>query len=199
MPACDARFIPDNDRIPNGNRHKHYSAHRSQTTTVGRNKGQQIRIKRYASDGITLLDFAFYTVIDVHDEDLDVVFMDFKDPESTHYYLRDRLVLARTDLFTDKIDSQATNDSEFTKHLTDNGRHRELIVITPHGDMSETHTGKQAECVTERLSSECVFVWFCAGLSSKKTSCANRLDRLWAIALTHSSLLMKEGHLCMSI
>jgi hypothetical protein len=109
MTTYDARIIPTS--IPNApvREREHCSAHRSQITTIGRNKGQQVRIVRYAPNGVTRLDFALYTVTDVHDEEPDVVFVRYRDPESTHHDLRDRLGLSSTDPFTGKIKSLSLN------------------------------------------------------------------------------------------
>ena len=192
MPSYNARFIPNIDRIPNDNRREHCAAQRSQITTIGRNKGQQVRIERYAPDEVTRLDLALYTVIDVHDEEPDVVFVGYKDPESTHHDLRDRLGLAGTNPFTGKINSQvpdpsltdaeAKENSEFVERLTDNGRHRGLIVIAPHGGNIEQHTDEQAERVGRQLAAKCVSVWICKGF--KKNGGA--FDR-WHITSTDIS------------
>lgn len=68
MPSYDARFIPCIN-VRSGPRREHCSAHHSQIATIGRNQGQQVRIERYAPDGVTLLDLTLYTVIDVHDDE----------------------------------------------------------------------------------------------------------------------------------
>ena len=163
MPSYDARFIPTG--IPNApvREREHCVAHRNQITTIGRNKGQQVRVKRFDPDGTESPDFALYTVIDVHDEEPNVVFVRYRDPESKHHDLKDRLGLSGPDPFTGKIDSQVTDDSEYVEHLTDNGRHRGLIVIAPHGGNIERHTDEQAERVGEQLASKCVSVWVCKG------------------------------------
>jgi hypothetical protein len=156
MPSYDARLIPSiNAR--NGPIRKHCSAHRSQIATIGRDKGQQVRVERYAPDGATLSALALYTIIDVHDEELDVVLVGYRDPESRNHDLRDRLGLSSTDPFTGKINSQVTDppltdreakeDGEFVERLTDNRRHRGLIVIAPHGGDIERHTDEQEERV----------------------------------------------------
>jgi len=71
MPSYNAQIIPKSS-VPNGHIREHCSAQRSQILTIGRNKGQQVRIERYAPEGLKPLDFALYTVIDVHDEEPDV-------------------------------------------------------------------------------------------------------------------------------
>ena len=191
MPSYDARFIP-NSCVPNSHIREHCSAHREQITTVGRNKGQQVRVERYTPDGLTVLDLALYTVIDVHDEEPDLVFVAYTDPESTPHDLRDRLGLSSTDPFTGKINSQLTDPtltddkakekSEFVERLTDNGRHRGLIVIAPHGGNIERHTDEQAERVGKQLSPKCVSVWVCKGFKQR----GGAFDR-WHITSTDIS------------
>ena len=172
MPSYNARCIPNN-AVPNGHRREHCSARSGQITTIGANKGQQVRLERYAPDGLDPLDLALYTVIDVRDEEPDAVFADYRDTESTHHGLRDRLGLSSTDPFTGKINSEVphpafTDDaaaakSEFVERITDNGHHRGLIVIAPHGGNIEQHTDEQAERVGKQLSTKCVSVWVCKG------------------------------------
>ena len=145
----------------------------SRSRLSGRNKGQQVRVERYTPDGLTLLDLALYTVIDVHDEESDLVFVGYTDPESKKHDLRDRLGLSGIVPFTGKIksevpdpsftDDEAKCNSEFVERLTDNGRHQGLIAIAPHGGDIEIHTDEQAKRVGERLSSKCVSVWVCKG------------------------------------
>ena len=172
MSSYDARIIPSSN-IPNAPIREHCSAHHSQITTIGRNKGQQVRIGRYATDGVTLADFALYTVIDLHNEEPDVVFLGFRDPESENHDLRDRLGLYGADTFGGKIDSQvphptftdaeAEANGEFVERLIDNGRHRGLIAIAPHGGDIERHTDEQADRVVRKLACNCVSAWVCKG------------------------------------
>ena len=172
MSSYDARIIPSSN-IPNAPIREHCSAHHSRITTIGRNKGQQVRVGRYAPDGVTLADFALYTVIDLHNEETDVVFLGFRDPESENHDLRDRLGLSGTDTFGGKIDSQVPHPtytdaeaeaySEFVERLIDNGRHRGLIAIAPHGGDIERHTDEQADRVGKQLVCNCVSVWLCKG------------------------------------
>jgi len=165
MPSYNARIIPSSN-IPNAPIREHCSAHHRQITTIGRNKGQQVRVERYAPDGVTLEDYALYTVGDLHDEEPDIVFLGFRDPESEKHDLRDRLGLSGTNAFRGKINSQVTDptdDGEFVERLTDNGRHRGLIVIAPHGGDIERHTDEQADRVVKQLASKCVSAWVCRG------------------------------------
>ena len=170
MPSYDARLIPDIDRIPSGNRREHCLEHRSRITTIGRNKGQQVRIDRHAPDAEDPPPRALYPVIDVHDDEPDVVFVGYKNLDD----LRDRLKLSSTGPFTGRINSNVPDptlkvekvkqNSEFVECLTDDGRQCGLILITPHGGEIEIPTDEQAQRVRERLASKCVSVWFCKGL-----------------------------------
>jgi phage replication-related protein YjqB (UPF0714/DUF867 family) len=172
MSSYNARIIPSSN-IPNAPIREHCSAHHSQITTIGRIKGQQVRVGRYAPDGVTLADFALYTVSDLHEEEPDTVFVGFREPESEKHDLRDRLGLSDAYTFGGKIDSQvphptytdaeAEANSEFVERLTDNGRHRGLIAIAPHGGDIERHADEQAERVGKQLSAKCVSAWVCKG------------------------------------
>lgn len=162
MPSYNARFLPSSC-VPKSPIQEHCVAHREQITTIGRDKGQQVRVERYTPDGLTLLDFALYTVIDVHDEEPELVFVGYTDPESTHHDLRDRLGLSSIEPFIGKIKSEVTDDSEFIESLTDNSSHRGLIAIAPHGGAIERHTDEQAEHVRQHLGSKPIFVWLCKG------------------------------------
>jgi len=187
MPSYNAKVIPKSS-VPNGHRREHCSAHRNQITTIGRNKGQQVRVERYAPDGVTRVDLALYTVIDLHNREPDMVFLGYREPED----LKKRLGLSSTDPFTGKInsqvpdptltDNQAKKQGEFVERLTDNGRHRGLIVIAPHGGDIEIHTDEQAKRVGELLSTKGVSVWVCKGF--KKDNGA--FDR-WHITSTDIS------------
>lgn len=172
MQSYNARYIP-NSCISNSHIRENCSVHRNQITTIGRNKGQQVRVERYTPDGLTLLDYTLYTIIDVHDEEPDLVFAGYTDPESTEHDLRDRLGLSDIEPFTGKIksevphptftDAEAEECSEFVERFTDNGRHRGLIAIAPHGGAIEPHTDEQAEHISDRLAFKSVSVWICNG------------------------------------
>jgi phage replication-related protein YjqB (UPF0714/DUF867 family) len=158
MPSYSAQVIPRTD-VPNGNIREHCIAHQTQITSIGRDVGQQVRAERYAPDGVTRLGYALYTVIAVHNQEPDIVFLGYESPSD----LNDRLDTTTAEPFTGKIDSRVIDDTEFTEHLRDNGRHRGLIVIAPHGGDIEPHTAEQAECVGELLVSKCISVWACKG------------------------------------
>jgi len=172
MPFYNARIIPSSD-IPNAPIREHCSVDPSQIISIGRDKGQQVRVGRYAQDGVNLADFALYTVIDLHNDGPDIVFLGFRDPESTNHDLRDRLGLSSTDAFAGKIisqvphptytDEEAKENSEFVERLIDNGNHSGLIAIAPHGGNIEPITDVQAERVSFQLAGKCVSTWVCKG------------------------------------
>jgi phage replication-related protein YjqB (UPF0714/DUF867 family) len=167
MFSYNARMQPDSNILDAPIR-EHCIAQHTQITTIGRNKGEQVRLEHFAPDGVTLLDFALYTVIDVHDQEPDLVFVGFRDPESTHQDLHDRLGLSGTAPFTGRINSQVTDDAineegGYVERLIDNGHHRGLIVIAPHGGNIERHTDEQAEQVQEKFESKCISLWMCLG------------------------------------
>lgn len=172
MPSYNARFIPSSC-VPKRPIREHCVAHRNQITTIGRDKGQQVRVERCTADGQTLLDFALYTVIDVHDEEPDLMFVGYSEPESTNHDLRDRLGLSGVEPFTGKIksevpdpsltDDEAEKCSEFVERLTDDGHHQGLIAIAPHGGNIEPQTDEQAEHVRQHLASKSISLWLCKG------------------------------------
>lgn len=170
MATSDARILPTS--IPNAfvREREHCSAHRNQTTAIGRNKGQQVRIGRHVLNG-TQLGLALYTTIPVRDEEADVVLVRYRDPESTHHDLRDRLGVSSTDPFTGKVNSRVPDDeekcnSEFVERVTDSRRLRGLIAIALHGGNIEPHTDEQAERVGKLLACKCVSVWLCKGFKT---------------------------------
>jgi phage replication-related protein YjqB (UPF0714/DUF867 family) len=162
-----AQFIPNKDRFDPSHRREHCSANRNQIHMIGLNPGQQVRIERPTANGTTL---ALYTIIDTHEEEPDAVYVGYTNLEDD---LRKRLGLSNTHPFTGNLNAQVTAvdltvsqarcNSEFIEQLHDNGDHRGLIVIAPHGGDIEEYTDEQAEHVSKQLSSKCVSVWVCKG------------------------------------
>jgi phage replication-related protein YjqB (UPF0714/DUF867 family) len=161
-----ARFIPNISRFHNNPCREHCLVNRDQLNKIGGNLRRQIRIERPTANGTTL---ALYTVIDVHDQEPDTVFVGYKNPED----LRDRLELSRTDAFTGRVNTkvaavdlsyaEAESNSEFIEDVNDDGYNREVVVIAPHGGHIEKYTDKQAERVGKQLSSKYVSEWICRG------------------------------------
>ena len=181
-----AQFKPDKDRFDIHHRREHCSANSNQIDMIGLNRGQQVRIERSTASGTTL---ALYTIIDTHEEEPDAVFVGYTDVEDD---LGKRLGLSNTQPFTGNLNAQVTAadltvsqarcNSEFIEQLDDNGHHRGLIVIAPHGGDIEEYTDEQAEHVGKQLSSKCVSVWVCKGFKEH----GGALDR-WHITSTDIS------------
>jgi phage replication-related protein YjqB (UPF0714/DUF867 family) len=137
---------------------EHCSADPERLATIGRARGQQVRIKRSASE------FALYTVSETRQESPDKIVR-----------LGDAglLRLGTSAGFTGTLDSQvphpAFNDaeaeanSEFVERLKDNGAHKGLIAIAPHGGNIEQYTDQQAERVAAQLTTKGVSAWRCKG------------------------------------
>jgi hypothetical protein len=163
-----AQFKPDKDRFDPPHHREHCSANSNQIHMIGLNRYQQVRIERPTANGTTL---ALYTIVDTHEEEPNDVFIDYRNPDD---------LKARLDLNPNNIEaitgnlnaqvtavgltvSQARCNSEFIEQLDDNGHHRGLVVIAPHGGDIEEYTDEQAEHIGKQLSSKCVSVWVCKG------------------------------------
>jgi phage replication-related protein YjqB (UPF0714/DUF867 family) len=138
---------------------EHCSADPDKLATVGCVLGQQVRIRRSSSQ------YALYTVS--------------KEPrqESPDNIVRmgagGRHRLGTSDEFAATLDSrvphptfteaEAEDRSEFVERLKDNGTHKGLIAIAPHGGQIEPYTDRQAERVAEVLTRKGVSSWRCKG------------------------------------
>jgi phage replication-related protein YjqB (UPF0714/DUF867 family) len=161
-----AHFIPNISNVSNGHRREHCSANGNRIKKIGIGQGQQVRIVRILTKGNS---FALYTVSDVHDQELNSVFVGYTEPKD----LQARLELLDTNPFRGRVntqvvatgltDTQAETYSEFVERLTDDGYNSKLIVIAPHGGYIEKHTDKQAERVCEQLPERYVSSWVCKG------------------------------------
>ena len=137
---------------------EHCSADPARLATVGRARGQQVRIYRDADT------FGLYTVSEVRPETVDTVVRMGRSG-------RERL---GTDTeFPGVVDSraprsrlseyQAQAEGELVERLTDDGGQSRLIAIAPHGGDIEPHTDDQAERVATRLAARSVSSWRCKG------------------------------------
>lgn len=137
---------------------EHCSADPDKLRTVGRASGQQVRIKRSSTQ------YALYTVSLVPQES----------PENIVRMGATGLQRLGTSAeFVGTLDSrvphptftdaEAEANSEFVERLKDNGRHRGLIAIAPHGGNIEQHSDRQAERVASRLAGKGVSSWRCKG------------------------------------
>ena len=168
--SFSARIKLIDNGIPNGHIREHCLANLDEIRKIGKDRCQQVRIERPTATGTVR---AIYTVIDVHDEEPDVVFVDKNSDD-----LLARLELSSEDLlsadtFPGKVNAQVTavgltdaeaeDSSEFIENLADNCHNHGLIVIAPHGGNIEKYTDEQAEHVGQKLSSEYVSQWICKG------------------------------------
>jgi phage replication-related protein YjqB (UPF0714/DUF867 family) len=182
-----AQFKPDKDRFDPPHHREHCSANSNQIHMIGLNRYQQVRIERPTANGTTL---ALYTIVDTHEEEPNDVFIDYRNPDD----LKARLDLNPNNIeaFTGNLNAQVTAvgltvsqarcNSEFIEQLDDNGHHRGLIVIAPHGGDIEEYTDEQAEQIGKQFSSKCVSVWVCKGFKEH----GGALDR-WHITSTDIS------------
>jgi phage replication-related protein YjqB (UPF0714/DUF867 family) len=137
---------------------EHCSADPDRLKTIGRAVGQQVRIKRGSSQ------YALYTVSEPHQESPDNI---------VRIGLGGRQRLGTSDEFGATVEAQvpdpllteaeAEDRSEFVERLADNGFHKGLIAIAPHGGQIEPYTDRQAERVAEQLSAKGVSSWRCKG------------------------------------
>ena len=137
---------------------EHCSADPDKLATVGRERGQQVRIKRNDSE------YGLYTVSQIRQESPNNI---------VRMGSTGRKRLGTSDEFVGSLDSQvphhtfddadAETNNEFVERLEDNGTHTGLIVIAPHGGDIEPHTDQQAERVASRLAAKVVSSWRCKG------------------------------------
>ncbi|MCF2149123.1 poly-gamma-glutamate hydrolase family protein [Desmonostoc muscorum LEGE 12446] len=138
---------------------EHCSADPDQLLTIGRAINQQIRVK------FDDTKYAIYTVRNTPQETPDNIVRVTQEGGSR---------LGQSNFpFNVTIDSQVVNTTyndddaqeskEFVERLTDNGTHKKLIAIAPHGGLIEIKTDKQAERVASQLASKGVSCWLCKG------------------------------------
>src|SRR5215470_2726847 len=137
---------------------EHCSADPDRLAGIGMAAGQQVRIRRTATD------YALYTVSEARDEN----------PENTVRMGADgRRRLGTSDEFPGIIDSQvphptftqaqARANDEFIERLGDDGSQANLITLAPHGGDIEPRTDHQAERVASRLGAALASSWRCKG------------------------------------
>ena len=137
---------------------EHCSADPERLKTIGRSVGQQVRIKRSGSQ------YALYTVSEPRQESPDnVVRMgaDGRRRLGTSYEFA-ATVYAQVPN-PNLTEAEAEARSEFVERLADNGTHKGLIAIAPHGGQIEPYTDQQAERVAWRLAHKGVSSWRCKG------------------------------------
>jgi phage replication-related protein YjqB (UPF0714/DUF867 family) len=137
---------------------EHCSADPEGLAMIGCAIGQQVRIVRSGSE------YALYTVEMARDESPDTI---------VRMGAGGRGRLGTTEEFSAVVSSrvpdptlteaEAAARSEFVERLADNGTHKGLVAIAPHGGQIELYTDAQAERVAAVLASNGVSSWRCKG------------------------------------
>ena len=138
---------------------EHCSADPARLATVGRARGQQVRIYRDAST------FGLYTVSEVRPETDDTVVRDgpFRPASGSAPTPSSRGVLDSRVPRSRLSEYRARAEGELIERLSDDGGQSQLIAIAPHGGDIEPHTDDQAERVATRLAARYVSSWRCKG------------------------------------
>lgn len=139
---------------------EHCSADPEALAAIGRERGHQIRV-RLAADPTT---FALYTVSETRDEIADSLVRMGRGGrarlgDGSEFAAVVDSVVPRPGL----DDTEAERLHEFVERLSDDGTHRGLIVLAPHGGDIEPHTDTQADRVAEQLAEHGVSSWRCKG------------------------------------
>jgi phage replication-related protein YjqB (UPF0714/DUF867 family) len=144
-------------------RREHCSVDGRLLASLGAALGHQIRIRR------TETEYGLYTVSERRDED---------DAGVVRLGLTGRRRLGTDDPFDGAVvlpaadptlsDAAAEAAGELVERLDDDGEHRGLIVIAPHGGDIERHTDEQAEHVASRLAAFGVSSWRCKGWKDRR-------------------------------
>ena len=150
---------------------EHCSADAEPLAAIGRARGHQVRIRR-AADASAV---ALYTVTETRDE---------PSPGVVRMGREGRERLGATGTFAAVVDSvvprqnlsddDAERLGEFVERLRDNGVHRGLIAIAPHGGDIEPHTDVQAERIADRLATFRASTWRCLGFGRGGAGAARR-------------------------
>jgi phage replication-related protein YjqB (UPF0714/DUF867 family) len=175
--ATIRKALPSQDDLKA--RREHCSVDRRLLGSVGAALGQQVRIRRTATE------YALYTVSEPRDED---------EADVVRLGLTGRRRLGTDDPFDGAVvlpaadptlsDCDAETRGELVERLDDNGEHRGLIVIAPHGGDIEPHTDEQAEHVAFRLGGHGVSSWRCKGWKGRREGGGGGALECWHITST---------------
>jgi phage replication-related protein YjqB (UPF0714/DUF867 family) len=140
------------------NDEEHCSADPEKLATVGCVIGQQVRIVRNSSQ------YALYTVKMPRQESPDNI-VRMGAGGRGRLGTSDELAAILSSQVPDPTltEAEAEAKSEFVERLRDNGTHKGLVAIAPHGGQVELYTDDQAERVAEVLASQGVSSWRCKG------------------------------------
>ena len=157
-------------------RREHCSIDDRLLESLGAELGQQIRIRRTATE------YALFTVSERRDED---------DPGVVRLGLGGRRRLGTDDPFDGAgvlpaahptmSDDDAEASGELVERLDDDGSQRELIVIAPHGGDIERHTDEQAERAASRLRRCKISSWRCKGWKQRREDGSGGAFDCWHI------------------
>ena len=137
---------------------EHCSVDPATLAEIGADHKHQVRVVR------TDFGVALYTVSEVRDDDpRGVVRMGAKGRQRLGAELGFTGTIDGTVPEPTLNDDDAERQGEFVERLQDDGRHRKLIAIAPHGGDIEKHTDAQAERVARRLRRHGVSAWRCKG------------------------------------
>jgi phage replication-related protein YjqB (UPF0714/DUF867 family) len=160
-------------------RREHCSVDGRLLGSVGADLGQQIRIRRTATE------YALYTVSERRDED---------DADVVRLGLTGRRRLGTDDTFSGAVVLPAADPTlsgrdaerrgELVERLADDGEHRGLIVIAPHGGDIEPDTDEQAERVASGLRRYGVSSWRCKGWKERREDGSGGAFECWHITST---------------
>jgi phage replication-related protein YjqB (UPF0714/DUF867 family) len=160
-------------------RGEHCSVDAQLLDALGVAVGQQVRIRR------TPTELALFTISERRDEDQRFV---------VRAGLRGRRRLGTEDEFAAVVstpaadptlsDAAAEERDEFAERLADDGVHRALIVLAPHGGDIERHTDEQADRVVSRLADFGVTSWQCKGWRARRADGTGGAFEGWHITST---------------
>jgi len=158
---------------------EHCSAALDLLHSIGRARGQQVRVFRGEDD------FAIFTVDETFDEPDDAILRIGR---------LGRLRLGSTFESNGRIspvvvipgltEAQAKARGELIEQLDDDGRHTGLLIMAPHGGELEPPTDLQAERLAAKLAGKPVSTWRCKGFHPRGGKAA--FDR-WHITSTDIS------------
>ena len=159
MASISAAITPalDSQEDLKGNA-EHCSADQARLATIGRARGQQVRIYR------TPQDFALYTVSEVRPEVPDeVVRMGRAGRQRLGLEVEFPGAVDSRVLRSGLSEAHAKTEGELIERLHDDGQQSQLIAIAPHGGDIEPHTDDQAERFVTCLAAKSVSSWRCKG------------------------------------
>ena len=176
-PASIREPLPGQEKV--AKKKEHCSADADLLRSIGRARGEQVRIYRDDSE------FAVFTIADVPDEAPDSIvrmgkFARLRFGPSEEFEGR----IVPTVTASHLTDEQARDRGELVERLVDDGKNTGLLIMAPHGGQLETPTDLQAERLAEKLGQARASTWICKGFHPRGGKAA--FDR-WHITSTDIS------------